>query len=397
MTKITLHKVKRKRGSVWMLRWYDSRGRRCGETIGKVGVMTKRQAEAIRRDRQGKTDNGLATLDRPERMTLADFIEHDQETIKPDVKGATLHEYKLAWDHAKAAIGGEALLTRIGWAEVSAVKQRLVDRGCRTATIRKTIVTLRATFNRALKQGYVITNPFAEQRLPKVQSKQKRIYTHEEVAYVVKAAPDLWWEAFITLAVTSGLRKSELLNLTWRDIDFDAKTVTVSAKRAATFKVGDIEYPILAWSAKSDQERSVPIPDDTLALLQRLQVKSGGSLYVFVSLARLQTINHHIESGALRAKMDLVNNLLRQFIAIQVQARKLLAEHRRVKVEKVDWPLGCLHDLRRTFCTWTAETVKMSTLQKWAGHEDISTTAVYYCDTTADEADRQRKAMAVSA
>ena len=42
MTKITLHKVKRKRGAVWMLRWYDSHGRRCGETIGKVGEITKR-------------------------------------------------------------------------------------------------------------------------------------------------------------------------------------------------------------------------------------------------------------------------------------------------------------------------------------------------------------------
>ena len=123
------------------------------------------------------------------------------------------------------------------------------------------------------------------------------------------------------------------------------------------------------------QERSVPIPDDTLALLQRLQVKSGGSLYVFVSLSRLRTISRHIESGALPAKMDLVNNLLRQFNPIQVQTRKLLAEKRRVKVEKIDWPLGCLHDLRRTFCTWTAETVKMSTLQKWAPHQDISTSA----------------------
>lgn len=173
--------------------------------------------------------------------------------------------------------------------------------------------------------------------------------------------------------------------------------MTVSAKRAGTFSVGDIEYPILAWSAKSDHERSVPIPNDTLALLQRLQLKSDGSLYVFVSLARLHTISRHLESGALRAKMDLVNNLLRQFNAIQVQTRKLLAEQRRVKVEKIDWPLGCLHDRRRTFCTWTAETVKMSTLQKWAPHQDIGTTAIFYCDTTVDEADRQRKAMAVSA
>lgn len=59
--KITLHKVKRKRGAAWALRWYGSRGKRYCETIGKGSVMTKRQAEAVRRDRQGKIDNGLST------------------------------------------------------------------------------------------------------------------------------------------------------------------------------------------------------------------------------------------------------------------------------------------------------------------------------------------------
>ncbi|MCZ6734803.1 MAG: site-specific integrase, partial [Planctomycetota bacterium] len=82
---------------------------------------------------------------------------------------------------------------------------------------------------------------------------------------------------------------------------------------------------------------------------------------------------------------------------IQDLARSALAKRRQVKVEGIAWPHGCLHDFRRTWCTWTADVVKMSTLQKWAGHEDIATTAIYYCETTDDEAQRVRKALSMAA
>ncbi len=82
-------------------------------------------------------------------------------------------------------------------------------------------------------------------------------------------------EVFIALAETSGLRRGELVNLHWRDIDFDAGSVRVSAKRAGEFAVGNGDsYPIMAWSAKSYEERTVPIPESTVALLIRLQDES---------------------------------------------------------------------------------------------------------------------------
>lgn len=252
-------------------------------------------------------------------------------------------------------------------------------------------------FNRALKQGLVTSNPFAGQRLSKVQSKQKRIYSREEVASMVEAASDIWWQVFITLAVTSGLRRSELLDSQWRDIDLAGGTVTVSAKRTGTFEAGGETYPILEWSAKSHHERSVPLPDDTLEMLERLQLKTGGSAYVFLSLHRLAAIQRHIRDGKLSAKFDLVNKLSRQFQEIQDLARSALAKRRQIKVEGITWSHGCLHDIRRTRCTWKADVAKMSTLQKWAGHEDIATTATYYCETTDDEAQRVRTALSMAA
>lgn len=406
MTRVYLIEAPKKlsggrRVTYYVLRWPARNGKMQEQAIGRSrktgGALMRADAEALRRKKEQDIGVGGIPNDKPRKMTLGAFIEYDLATIKPDVKSTTFQEYEIAANHAKQAIGADTLLTRIGWTEVSAIKQRLIARKCCTATIRKTIVTLRAMFNRARKQGLIHSNVFAEQRLPKVQSRQKRIYNREEVACMVEAAPDLWWKAFITMAVTSGLRKSELLNLMWRDIDFDAKAVTVSAKRAATFRAGDIEYPILAWSAKSHQERAVPLPDDTLALLQRLRIRSGGSLYPFVSLSRLKILSIHLEAGALPARAAIVNNMIRHFQAIQDRACAILARRRGVEVEQIDWPVGCLHDLRRTYGTWMAEGVPMHVLQTYMGHQDIGTTAKFYLGVTNDAADRARSAVTLTA
>ncbi len=248
MTTVRLKRFKRKRPNgkdryVWMLRWDDSNGRDCGETVGDCRTMTRRQAEAIRRDRQGKLDNGLVKPDRPKRLNLTEFLRHDRDAIQADVKPATLVEHDNAGKHAKATLGDEIRLSAITRSHVGQIKQHLLDKNRSTATIRKTIVTLRAMFNRAQAEGLIVDSPFNGQKLPKVQPKQKRIYSPAEIACMVEAAPDLWWETFITLAATSGLRKAELLHLQWSDIDFGNGAVTVSAKRAGTFTVAETDYP----------------------------------------------------------------------------------------------------------------------------------------------------------
>lgn len=394
MTKITLHKVKRKRGAVWMLRWYDSRRRRCGETIGKVGVMTKRQAEAVRRVRQGRADTGLVTLDRPARMTLHTFLQHDRDAIQADVKPATLIEHDNAGKHAKAVLGDEIPLTAITRGHVGQIKQHLLDKGRATATIRKTIVTLRAMFSRAQAEALIVDNPFAGQKLAKVQPKQKRIYRPEEITCMVEVAPDQWWETFITLAATSGLRKSELLNLTWRDLDFGAGVATVSAKRAGTFTVAEADYPILAWSSKSSRERIVPLPPNTLAMLGRFQMKGGGSPYVFLTLARLAALAPRIAASHLPPSINLVNNLNRHFDQIQVAARALLAKRRGVELDAVEWSIGTIHDLRKTYATTMAQVVPMHELRDLLGHSNITTTAEYYTAPSDTVAEKVRAAFA---
>jgi len=185
-----------------------------------------------------------------------------------------------------------------------------------------------------------------------------------------------------------------MINLLWRDIDFDAQTVRVSAKRAGTFAAGGDSYPIMAWSAKSYEERVVPVPESTVSLLARLQGESDGSPYVFVSLDRLARIATVLaDKGELGANYEPVNNMKARFDLIQTKARAALAEERGVAVDDVPWERGTIHDLRRTYGTRMARVVPMHVLKEYMGHAKITTTQSFYLAAETQDAERAREAL----
>ncbi len=394
MATITLHNVKRTNRRIWMLRWYDSRGRRCGETIGKAGVMSKRQAEAIRRDRQGKTDNGLAKLDRPERMTLAQFAEYDRSAIADKAYGTQLAQ-DHAFAHAKAALGADIQLDRIARTHVSQIKARMQGNDLRPATIDKVVRTLRAAFNRALRDGLVTANPFIGAGV-RCDPRDSRIFSAGEINAMLAVCPTDWWICFLRLLSTSGLRLNEALHLRWEHVDFEAGLVRVSRQDAGRFTVDGREYPLLPWTAKAKASyREIPLPDETVAELRRWKVKAGKSAYLFVTLARLSLIDRHRQAGTLRGDYELCSNVLRQFKVIQTRARKLLAEQREVKIDKVPWRVGCIHDLRDTYLT-SVKGLPVDVLKRIAGHSDLATTLKYYTSATDRDADDVRAALVAS-
>ncbi len=57
--------------------------------------------------------------------------------------------------------------------------------------------------------------------------KEIRVLSPEEVGKLLDACPSLRWRAFIALAVTTGMRRGELLALRWEDVDLEAGTVWV--------------------------------------------------------------------------------------------------------------------------------------------------------------------------
>ena len=388
-TKVSLYRVKNGNHEVWLLRWHAD-GKRHSQTLDKARDLSKREAEALRREKEIAFGSGRERPKRTPKMGLKQFLDHDREAFQPDVSPATAIAHRNASDHAIAALGKDARVDRLTRADVGRIKKRLADAGRSRATISSVCRALRAAFNRGMAEGLIVENPFSGNVGGKTQAKPMRIFDDDEIGAMVEAAPSLWWKAFIKLAVDSGLRKSELLNLMWRDIDFNKGVVCVTAKRP-----GARDHLILEWSAKTYQDRAVPtLPQDTVAMLQRLKLQGDGSPYVFLSRNRLELLKSKRGAGTLRPRFDPVNNLLRNFHGIQDRARKLLAERRGFRLSDVEWPIGSVHDLRKTFGTRTADMVPMHVLRVWMGHSDIGTTTRYYLSLSDVHADRVRAAFA---
>ncbi len=394
MTGVTLHKVSQ--GKKWMIRWYCD-GKRHSETIGDCAKMSKRDANAIRNTKYESFRTGKIRADKPNQVTVAELIDQYVAAHKfnwrPRTEGSALDAGK----HLVAAVGGDMIVSQFNGDAVRLVTEYLQaprsnGKYRSTMTVNSNLVRISAMFDWAADEGqyFIRANPFATRSLKKQRRKVKRqrsnvrIYSSTEVEAIIAECPTLWWEAFVLLAVGSGLRLGELVHLQWDDLDLapGKGRVKVTAKRAGSFTVDGRAYPVLEFETKAHSERSMEIADQVVEVLQRLKARTQ-SRYLFLTLKRLDAIAAGMKAGTLREGFSPVNGVLLNFQLIQRRAFSTLSG---------DHPIGTVHDCRRTYCTVMADVVPAHRLMKLAGHADIKTTLGFYIHIDDAYADQIRGA-----
>jgi len=93
---------------------------------------------------------------------------------------------------------------------------------------------LSRALNRAVKLRLVSQNVAQFVDTPKVEKKQKRALTPDEVKQLLAAAQGHRLEWLYHVAVTLGLRKGELVNLRWSDLALDSSPPTLTVQRGKT-------------------------------------------------------------------------------------------------------------------------------------------------------------------
>ena len=84
-------------------------------------------------------------------------------------------------------------------------------------------------FKRAVAWGYIDSNPCERVTPPKYKAAEKRPYTETDLATIIAAIEkeDIKLQLFFYLAVSLGLRRSEIGGLKWSDIDFDNNIISI--------------------------------------------------------------------------------------------------------------------------------------------------------------------------
>jgi integrase len=203
----------------YVLRYTDTDGKRRWKTLGHAD---RRKAEKQRVETEKELR--MAHIE-PASMSLREFARDSLIRTGDQIRESTRTDYRSAVEDLIAQVGNGDF-RRICLAHGEQFRQARLDLGDSPATVAKKLRSLKRMFQLAVERKQLDENPFRYVKLPRVPKQKIRVYTSEECDRLVKVASDvqdeslLEWDLVITLALTTGMRKGELLNLVWSDIDF---------------------------------------------------------------------------------------------------------------------------------------------------------------------------------
>jgi integrase len=126
---------------------------------------------------------------------------------------------------------------------------------------------LRRAFQKALNDGLISKNPCDGVDTPSPEDYEPTIYTEEQYNTLIKKLKGHRMEAFILIAGMCGLRRGELLGLTWDDVDLKNGIITVNKNVVSTKSKGiETKDPKTKKS-----KRKFAIPPAIIPSLRRLR------------------------------------------------------------------------------------------------------------------------------
>lgn len=202
------------------------------------------------------------------------------------------------------------------------------NEGKTLSNINRELTVLKRMFNLAIEWGLTSSNPVKRVKFFKVNNEPMRVLSEEELSKLYEAAsPHL--KPILLCAVSTGLRRSELLNLLWSDVDLKNDTITVRDSKNYDF--------------------------------------------------RIISINPALKEELIRIKENCSSEYLFGFNGHSVKEIKRSFE---TALRKSGIPVCRFHDLRHTFATTLVmKGVDLVTLQELLGHKSILMTKRYFRPT----------------
>jgi integrase len=139
---------------------------------------------------------------------------------------ATWKRYEGTVRFFKSVMGKERLERDIRHIEIDDAleyREALLATGKRNKTINIDCKTIKSAFERAKEASLIERNPFVTIKLLPENPIEKKAFTDDQVEAILKVCKGDWY-GYSLLAYYSGARVSDLTNLKWGDLHFDAET-----------------------------------------------------------------------------------------------------------------------------------------------------------------------------
>lgn len=316
--------LSKRSNGIYYIHYFQENGKRtCVSTKSKTKSEALKFLSDFQRELSKKKLAGVIfktiTQFRLEYIRYSESIHRPKTTLR--VKGI-LKEF--------AIFCGDIGLTQITKAQIESYLQVKVKVSRYSA--QQHLAYLRSSFNKAIKDGYLLSNPFQLVRNYKLPEKQPVFI--DKISFQILLGvidnPDI--KDIVIFAANTGLRQMELLTLTWSQINLIDKFLILDN---------------IVHTTKSKKVRVVPL---NLAAMQILISRNRNSNSEFIFANHAKKIN-----------ADFLTKKFKKYI-IKAGLNPQLK----------------FHSLRHSFASWLVQNgVPLYDVSKLLGHADMKTTQIY--------------------
>lgn len=312
------------------------------------------------------------------------------------VKNSTILLYSLNYErYVKESIGGY-LLKDVKTIHIQKIYNEMHHQGLSLGTIQIVNSILNNLFSQAIKNDYLIKNPCMGAMLPKAEKKERRVLTYYEQTMFLTAISGNFYEALYQIALCTGLRIGELSALTWDDIDFTNKTLSVNKTLLYQKDYQTGEYGFRCQTPKSGTSRRLlPLIPDAVQVLKKHQ--KAQQCYIMANKTDWQPVeglNNLIfttRNGTPVQEAYIIKRLAAITKKMNYLESVAAREERRAP---------CIfenitpHTLRHSFATRAFENgLAAKTVQELLGHSSMNITMDLYTHVTYDTKKQEMKKM----
>jgi len=242
-----------KRGENWYIDYYVN-GRRKREKVDP----SKSLAQFALKKRQLEVAEGkFLDIKKEVKIRFCDLARTYLETYSKVNKRSWKRD-ELSIKYLNGALG-QKYLHEINPLDIEKYKQKRIQ-GLKPATVNLELACLKHIFTKAIEWGKAKGNPAARVRLFKLNNMRTRYLEKEEIGRLIQACPE-HLKPIVTVALFTGMRKGEILNMKWSDIDFARGIITL-------------------FHTKNGEKREVVMNDVVYATLMGVK-KTPDSSFVF--------------------------------------------------------------------------------------------------------------------